>query len=455
MSGSVISSCGGGLNRIRLYSGNMSASTFAVSSPDGTDAVAALAGASPGPASVPALQMMGLVKAFDRKVAVDRLSLDIPVSSFYGIVGPNGAGKTTSLSMATGLLRPDAGQVLVHGVDVWTQPQRAKTLLGVLPDGLRTFDRLNGLELVTYSGLLRGLDRDVVVPRATELVKVLGLWDAGTTLVADYSAGMRKKIHLACAMVHSPSILVLDEPFEAVDPISAQTIQAILRDYAAAGGTVVISSHVMATVQRLCDHVAIINAGRVVAAGTTEQVAAGADLEQRFTELVGGPGANGGAVMVATLVKLKWRLTLNALTKNVWAIVGTAIGALYGIGALVMVLTGAVGLGLKVAPDVIMLVLGALGALLVAGWAVVPLLVTGVDSTLDPRAMAAWTAPSRGLALGLLAAGALGIPGCLTAAVCLIPVLTWLLAASSQRRSWRCCALRPPWPPASCSSRSS
>ena len=115
----------------------------------------------------------------------------------------------------------------------------------------------------------------------------LGLWDAGTTLVADYSAGMRKKIHLACAMVHSPSILVLDEPFEAVDPISAQTIQAILKDYAAAGGTVVISSHVMSTVQRLCDHVAIINTGRVVAAGTTEQVAAGADLEQRFTELVG------------------------------------------------------------------------------------------------------------------------------------------------------------------------
>ena len=266
----------------------MSASTFAVNSPDGTDAVGALAGASPAPASVPALQMRGLVKAFDRKVAVDRLSLDIPVSSFYGIVGPNGAGKTTSLSMATGLLRPDAGQVLVHGVDVWTQPQRAKTLLGVLPDGLRTFDRLNGLELVTYSGLLRGLERDVVLPRATELVKVLGLWDAGTTLVADYSAGMRKKIHLACAMVHSPSILVLDEPFEAVDPISAQTIQAILRDYAATGGTVVISSHVMATVQRLCDHVAIINAGRVVAAGTTEQVAAGADLEQRFTELVGG-----------------------------------------------------------------------------------------------------------------------------------------------------------------------
>ena len=132
--------------------------------------------------------------------------------------------------------------------------------------------------------------------------------------------------------------------------------------------------------------------------------------------------------MVATLVKLKWRLTLNALTKNVWAIIGTVFGALYGVGALAMVLAGAVGLGLKADADVIMLVLGALGALLVAGWAVVPLLITGLDSTLDPRAMAAWAAPSRGLALGLVAAGALGIPGCITAAVCLIPVLTWLLA---------------------------
>ncbi|AYD90087.1 ABC transporter ATP-binding protein [Actinomyces lilanjuaniae] len=235
-----------------------------------------------------ALQTEGLVKTFGSKVAVDHLDLEVPVGSFYGIVGPNGAGKTTMLSMATGLLRPDAGRVRVHGVDVWADLPAAKARLGVLPDGLRTFDRLNGLELVTYSGLLRGLDRDIVVPRATELIQVLGLWEAGTTIVADYSAGMRKKVHLACAMVHSPSILVLDEPFEAVDPISAQTIQTILRNFAEAGGTVVVSSHVMATVERLCDHVAIINAGRVAVAGTTEEVAAGGTLEERFTQLVGG-----------------------------------------------------------------------------------------------------------------------------------------------------------------------
>jgi len=248
-------------------------------------------------ASVPALVCQGLCKAFGQKLAVDHLTLTVPAGSVYGVVGPNGAGKTTTLSMATGLLVPDAGRVLVHGADVWREPGRAKALLGVLPDGLRTFDRLSGLDLVTYSGLLRGLDREVVVPRATQLLHVLGLWEAGTTLVADYSAGMRKKVHLACALVHSPSVLVLDEPFEAVDPVSAQTIQGLLTDFAGAGGTVIISSHVMATVQRFCSHVAVIAAGRVLAAGATQEVAAGQDLDTRFAQLVGAP---------ATREELSW-----------------------------------------------------------------------------------------------------------------------------------------------------
>jgi len=239
------------------------------------------------PPATSAVTLQGLYKAYGQTLAVNNLWLEIPAGSLYAMVGPNGAGKTTTLSMATGLLTPDSGRALVHGVDVWAEPVRAKALIGVLPDGLRTFDRLNGLELVTYSGLLRGTDRDTVVRRATELLHVLELWEAGTTMVADYSAGMRKKVHLACALVHSPSVLVLDEPFEAVDPVSAQTIQAILTDFVRAGGTVVISSHVMATVERLCDHVAVINAGRVVAAGTVAEVADGMDLDQRFAQLVG------------------------------------------------------------------------------------------------------------------------------------------------------------------------
>lgn len=243
---------------------------------------------SPGSA-VPALALRGLCKAFGQKIAVNMLTLEVPAGSVYGMVGPNGAGKTTALSMATGLLLPDAGSAAVHGIDVWTDPAAAKARLGVLPDGLRTFDRLTGPELVTYAGLLRGMDRDVVVPRVRQLLHVLELDTAGRTLVADYSAGMRKKINLACALVHSPDVLVLDEPFEAVDPLSAQAIRAILADFAAVGGTVVISSHVMATVQRFCTHVAVIAQGRVVAAGTTAQVAAGIDLEERFAQLVGAP----------------------------------------------------------------------------------------------------------------------------------------------------------------------
>jgi ABC-2 type transport system ATP-binding protein len=234
-----------------------------------------------------ALALRGLRKRFGATVAVDDLDLDVPAGSFYGIVGPNGAGKTTTLSMATGLLTPDAGTVLVHGVDLWAQPERAKPMLGVLPDGLRTFDRLTGAELISYAGLLRGMDPATVERRRDDLLVALDLDALGRTLVTDFSAGMTKKIALACALVHAPRVLVLDEPFEAVDPISAKAIRRILQDFAATGGTVVMSSHVMALVERVCDNVAIVGHGRILASGTLEEVSGGGDLEERFVALVG------------------------------------------------------------------------------------------------------------------------------------------------------------------------
>jgi len=235
-----------------------------------------------------ALSLRGLSKAFGTKHAVDRLDLEVPRGSFFGLVGPNGAGKTTTLSMATGLLRPDAGTAHVLGHDVWSDTVHAKKMVGILPDGLRLFDRLTGLQLICYSGLLRGMDRAVVTNRAHELLGALGLADAGGTLVVDYSAGMTKKIGLACALIHAPRLLVLDEPFESVDPISASTIHQILEGYAASGGTVILSSHVMDLVQRLCDRVAIVADGRIRAVGTLDEVRAGLTLEERFVDLVGG-----------------------------------------------------------------------------------------------------------------------------------------------------------------------
>ncbi|MFP3467053.1 ABC transporter ATP-binding protein [Leifsonia sp. SIMBA_070] len=235
-----------------------------------------------------AIRIRGLHRRFGDKIAVDGIDLDVPSGSFYGLVGPNGAGKTTTLGMATGLLRPDAGEVLIHGVDMWRQPLVAKAMIGVLSDGVRLFDRLTGQQLVEYAGLLSGMDRPTAQQRTADLLQLLDLQTAGGTLVVDYSAGMTKKIALAAAMVHAPRVLVLDEPFESVDPVSAANIREILRTYVQGGGTVVVSSHVMDLVERMCDHVAVITAGRVVAAGSVDDVRAGSTLEDRFVELVGG-----------------------------------------------------------------------------------------------------------------------------------------------------------------------
>ena len=234
-----------------------------------------------------ALEFAGLYKRFGGHVAVDHIDLIVPAGSFFGLVGPNGAGKTTSLSMAVGLLRPDGGTVRIFGHDVWADPVGAKTLIGVLPDGMALPDRLTGREILRYLGLLRGLPRDVVEQRAAELLSVLELDDAETTAVVDYSTGMKKKITLATALLHSPRLLLLDEPFEAVDPVSAATIRTILQSFVAAGGSVIFSSHVMTLVEHLCDHLAVLAGGKVVAAGSLDEVRGVQSLEDAFIHIVG------------------------------------------------------------------------------------------------------------------------------------------------------------------------
>lgn len=234
------------------------------------------------------LSARGLLKRFGRTVAVSGVDIEVRAGSFFGIVGPNGAGKTTTLSMITGLLRPDEGSVHVHGIDVWKQPQDAKRAMGVLPDRLRLFDRLTGAQLLHYSGILRGLDGETVRARSADLSSAFGLTDALNRLVSDYSAGMTKKIALACAMIHSPRLLVLDEPFESVDPVSAVIVTEILQKYVAGGGTVVLSSHGIDMIQRVCDNVAVIVNGQVLDAGTIDQVRGEKSLEDRFVELAGG-----------------------------------------------------------------------------------------------------------------------------------------------------------------------
>nr|WP_054831333.1 ATP-binding cassette domain-containing protein [Rhodococcus qingshengii] len=243
----------------------------------------------PGPM---ALQVEHLCMAFGAKVAVNDLSLAVPSGSLFGLVGPNGAGKTTTLSMAVGLLRPHYGRSLVYGYDVWNDPVAAKSLLGVLPDGLALPAQFTGHELLTYFGRLRGMSEDVIASRRDELLAALDLADAGGTVIADYSAGMTKKIGLASALLHGPRLLVLDEPFEAVDPISSAGIRSILLSFVHSGGSVILSSHVMALVEQLCTHIGVIADGRVVASGTVDEVRAGNTLDEAFVRLVGSRSPN-------------------------------------------------------------------------------------------------------------------------------------------------------------------
>jgi ABC-2 type transport system ATP-binding protein len=237
--------------------------------------------------SEPAIEVRGLRKSFGAKEAVAGVDLEIAAGSLAGLVGPNGAGKTTSLSMMTGLLRPDAGQVVINGLDVWADPVAAKTVIGVVTAEARLFERLSGAEMLEYAGRLRGLPAAEARSRAGQLLDVLDLAADAKRLVADYSTGMRKKTALGCALIHNPPVLFLDEPLEGVDPVSADVIRRLLTRLAGSGSTVLFSSHVMELVEQVCDHVSIIDKGKIVVTGTTAQVRGGKTLQQAFIDLVG------------------------------------------------------------------------------------------------------------------------------------------------------------------------
>jgi ABC-2 type transport system ATP-binding protein len=248
------------------------------------------------PTEWPAVVVRGLWKRYDEKVAVAGIDLDVPRACFFGLVGPNGAGKTTMIRALTGLLRPDAGQVWVEGVDVWTDPVAAKARIGVLPDEFRLFDRLSGSQLLEYCGLLRGMPPALIAERSAELLDVLGLNEATDKLVIDYSTGMRKKVALACALLHAPAVLFLDEPFEAIDPVSTRTLRTVLERFTDTGNTVVFSSHVMEVVERLCDRVGVVHLGHLIAEGPIDELRAGRRLEDVFVDLVGAGEDHGAAL---------------------------------------------------------------------------------------------------------------------------------------------------------------
>jgi ABC-2 type transport system ATP-binding protein len=247
-----------------------------------------------------AVQIESLSKRYGRVLAVDSLSLRVAPGEFFGFLGPNGAGKSTTIRILSGLLRPTSGTARVLGFDVVEEPLEVKRRIGVLPEEVNVYERLTGVELLELSGRLHGLPRSEVRRRTRDLLDLVAL-DAPSAnkLIVDYSMGMRKKITLACALIHSPRVLFLDEPFNGIDAVTGETIRVFLQRATARGLTIFFSSHVLEVVERLCTRLAIINQGRLLVEGTLAEiqaqaaVAEGTPLHRIFVDLVGGEKREG------------------------------------------------------------------------------------------------------------------------------------------------------------------
>ena len=237
-----------------------------------------------------------LTRTFGQLVAVQDVNLRVSPGQFFGFLGPNGAGKSTTIKMLTGLLAPTAGRIEVLGLDLTANPVDVKRQIGVVPEGMALFGRLTGAEYLNFVARMYGLDRITAAKRTAELLEFMQLADQPKTLVTDYSHGMQKKLALAAAVIHSPKILFLDEPFEGVDAIASGTLKAMLQRMISRGATIFLTSHVLEIVERLCSHVAIIHRGRLVAQGSLEELRAGveAQIAAALPNGEGGPAAPPG-----------------------------------------------------------------------------------------------------------------------------------------------------------------
>lgn len=235
-----------------------------------------------------ALELDGVTKRFGDKLAVDRLTLRLEAGAFLGLLGRNGAGKSTTLKMVTGLCRPTAGRIRVLGKDLETDALLVKRQIGVMPEDMALFDMLTGPQYLRFVGRMYGLEEQVITERQEELFEKLDLTPGPRTLVADYSFGMKKKVALSAALIHAPRVVFLDEPFEGIDPVTSRTIKDILLTLRDRGVTLVLTSHILEIVERLCPLIAILDEGRLKGFGALEELRHGDSLEKAFVDLVGG-----------------------------------------------------------------------------------------------------------------------------------------------------------------------
>ncbi len=240
-----------------------------------------------------AIETIDLTKNFGKTTAVNKLNLIVKRGEIFGFLGPNGAGKTTTIKLMTGLLRPTSGIVKIMGKDIQENPVEAKRAIGLIPEEPQIYDKLTGREFLRFMGNLFGIDKKEIEKRIAELLKIFDLSEKGEELIQSYSHGMKQKIAIAGALIHSPEILFFDEPTVGLDPKSAKIIKDILKLRAKAGNCIFMSTHILEIAERLCDRVGIIQNGQLIAVGNIEELRGlsaekKSNLEEIFLQLTGG-----------------------------------------------------------------------------------------------------------------------------------------------------------------------
>jgi ABC-2 type transport system ATP-binding protein len=218
------------------------------------------------------LEVRGLFKAFAAIRAVDSVSFSVNEGELYGLLGPNGAGKTTSISMIAGLLKPDAGEVVIAGTPYAADPQRAKRIMGVVPQEIALYEELSGRENLEFWGRMAGLTASDAKARAKELLEGLSLADRAKDVLKNYSGGMKRRINLGCALLHRPKLLLLDEPTVGIDPQARLNILEFIRGLRSSGTAILYTTHYLEEAETLCDRIGIIDHGRLLAEGTLKEL---------------------------------------------------------------------------------------------------------------------------------------------------------------------------------------
>jgi ABC-2 type transport system ATP-binding protein len=240
------------------------------------------------------IQFESLTKTYGEFQAVKPLTLEVRRGEVFGFLGPNGAGKTTTIRMMMGILAPSAGRVLVDGFDCHADATEVKRRVGYLPDNPIFYDFLRGREILQFVAEMHGFSRAEAAERAARLLTEFGLDDVTEEFAVNYSMGMKKKLGLACALIHAPAVLILDEPINGLDPRASRDVQERLLAAAASGTTIFVSTHLLDMAEKLCDRVGIIHRGALVATGTTDEIraAASADgsLEDVFLKITDDTG---------------------------------------------------------------------------------------------------------------------------------------------------------------------